>query len=211
MWSKWILQRGFKYPDETIVRFVAKNYTDYKKRKKLKVLVDGFASGRHVIFFAKEGFDTYGIDIEKIAIKNCKKWLNIENLSAHIQQANALVLPYEEDYFDIVIDFGMIEHFIYKDRKEAFAQIVKVLKKNGVFIFVAKNAADFYYKQGKEIERNTFILNTYFLENMPTHFYFKKDLLAELRDFKKINLECSIHYRDNLKMKLSNWYAFCYK
>jgi SAM-dependent methyltransferase len=211
MWPKWIQERGFKYPDETVVRFVAKNYTDHKKRHKLKVLVDGFASGRHVIYFAKEGFDTYGIDIEKVAVKNCKKWLGIEKLTAHIQLANALALPYEGDYFDIVIDFGMIEHFFYKDRKNAFEQILKVLKKNGVFIFIAKNADDYYYKQGEEIEKDTFILNTYFLQNMPTHFYFKDDLLAELGMFRKINLECGEHYRDNLTMKLSNWYAFCYK
>ena len=211
MWDKWILQKGNKYPDETIIRFVAKNYSDFKMRNKIKVLVDGFASGRHVIYFAKEGFDTYGIDLEEVALNNCNEWLRVENLKAQIQQANALALPYEADYFDIVVDWGMIEHFPYKDRRNAFKQILRVLKKNGIFIFIAKNADDDYYKHGEEIEKDTFVLNTDSLVNMPTHFYKKNDLLAELRDFTKINLECYVHYRDNLKTKVSNWYAFCYK
>lgn len=212
MWSKWIRQRGFKYPDEIIVKFIARTYTEYEKRNKLKVLIDGFASGRHVIYFAKEGFDTYGIDKEEVAVKNANEWLNLENLSATITQADALRLPFEQVFFDIVVDFGMIEHFKLENRKMAFEEINRVLKKGGVFIFVPKNNADHYYGQGEEIEKDTFILNTYFLKGMPTHFYSKDDLLNELKSyFKKVDLECQEHLRDNLTVRLSNWYAFCYK
>lgn len=211
MWAEWIHQKGFKYPDENIIRFIARNYADIE-RSKLKVLVNGFASGRHVIFFAKEGFNTYGIDKEKTALKNVKTWLQHEKLDAKVQQADALRSPFKKDFFDIILDFGMIEHFTFGDRVKAFQQISNVLKKNGVFIFIAKNITDHYYAKGEKIEKNTFIVNTPYLKNIPTHFYAKKDLLGELRPyFKKVNLECLEQLRDNLKVRLSNWYAFCFK
>jgi cyclopropane fatty-acyl-phospholipid synthase-like methyltransferase len=210
MWSNWVKTFGFKYPDENLVRYISRNYKDINSRHKLKVLLNGFASGRHVIYFAKEGFDTYGIDITEEAVKMVNEWLDQEKLRAKITLGDALQLPYSKGFFDIVEDWGMIEHFSLENRKIAFEQIAKVLKKDGVFILVAKNMADYYYGQGKEIEKNTFILNTYFVENLQTHFYSKEDLLNELgAHFTRIELECVEQFRENLTIKLSNWYAYC--
>lgn len=212
MWPEWIQKRGFKYPDETIVRFIAKNYPDIANRNKVKVLIDGFASGRHVICFAKEGFDTYGIDLEEEAINSCQRWLDLEGLNAQIQRANALALPLDSDFFDIVVDFGMIEHFSVADRHKAFSEVSRVLKTGGIFVYIAKCSEDHYYKQGDEIEPDTFVLNTYFLQEMPTHFYDQNGIVSELEKyFSRIELEKSVHYRDNLQVKLSNWYAFACK
>lgn len=210
MWSNWVQGFGFKYPDENLVRFVSRNYKDINSRSEIRVLLNGFASGRHVVYFAREGFDTYGIDITKEAVEMTKEWLNREKLSAQIVQGDALQLPYPKDYFDILEDWGMIEHFSRQDRDTAFGQIAKVLKKDGVFIFVAKNKADHYYGQGEETEKDTFVLTTYFVDDLPTHFYSKDNLLDELGNhFSRIELECVEQYRDNLTVKLSNWYAYC--
>ncbi len=49
-----------------------------------KVLDIGFGLGRHLVFFAKEGFDTYGIEITQSGFDHCKEWLEVEGLDADI-------------------------------------------------------------------------------------------------------------------------------
>ena len=49
-----------------------------KKQNAKRVLDLGSGSGRHIIYFAKQGFDTYGIDIADEGIKITKKWLKKE-------------------------------------------------------------------------------------------------------------------------------------
>lgn len=46
-----------------------------KEKKERKVLDLGCGTGRHIVYFAKRGFDVYGIDISPQAIKLTKSWL----------------------------------------------------------------------------------------------------------------------------------------
>jgi dihydrofolate reductase len=46
-----------------------------------KVLDIGSGTGRHLVFFASLGFETYGIDNSPEAVKQARKWLSEQNLS----------------------------------------------------------------------------------------------------------------------------------
>ena len=83
---------GTWYPNEGVVRFAARylkrrvGINVYEKKKKLKRILDaGCGNGRHVVFFATQGYDVYGFDISKEAIKIAKAWLIKEKLKAHLQ------------------------------------------------------------------------------------------------------------------------------
>ena len=61
-----------KYPDMSVIRFIANKYKK-KDKKRLKILEVGCGTGANLSFFIEEGFNTYGIDGSKVAIKLAKK------------------------------------------------------------------------------------------------------------------------------------------
>ena len=67
-------QLGFaaqrKYPNEELSRFMGRNFFSLKheERSSKKILETGCGSGGNIWMLAKEGFDTYGIDLSTEAI-----------------------------------------------------------------------------------------------------------------------------------------------
>ncbi len=63
-------------PDPFIVSLIPR----FKKFRIHKVLDLGFGIGRHTIFFAKNGFNVYGIDPSKSGYEFANKWSKQENV-----------------------------------------------------------------------------------------------------------------------------------
>ena len=61
----------------SVIRFIANKY-EKKDKKRLKILEVGCGTGANLSFFIEEGFNTYGIDGSKVAIKLAKKKLKKE-------------------------------------------------------------------------------------------------------------------------------------
>jgi tellurite methyltransferase len=74
------------------------------------VLDLGFGLGRHVILFAGEGFDTYGIEPTRSWFAYCEEWLEAEGLRADIRIGEMTELPYENGFFDFVLSWNVIYH-----------------------------------------------------------------------------------------------------
>lgn len=72
-----------KYPGESLIRFIAKNYYS-RVRSEIKILEIGCGTGANLWYFAKEGFRTYGIDGSKKAISIANQRLNDEKLHAEL-------------------------------------------------------------------------------------------------------------------------------
>ncbi len=112
-----------------------------KKNKAKKVLDLGSGSGRHVVYFAKEGFDSFGIDISKEGIKITKNWLKKENLKANLKIGNIYEkLPYADNFFDAILTTGVICHSDIKGIRKTIKEIERILKPNGlIFVNVRRN------------------------------------------------------------------------
>lgn len=62
-------------------------------RNNVKRILDiGFGLSRHLVLFAKGGFETYGIELSKSGFEYCTKWLKVEGLKADIQIGNMTAL-----------------------------------------------------------------------------------------------------------------------
>lgn len=68
-------QEWGRYPSETVIRFIARNY--YKtEREKIKILDFGCGAGAHTWYLAREGFDVYAfasMQIQNRIYKICIK------------------------------------------------------------------------------------------------------------------------------------------
>ena len=77
------------------------DFIEFLKKKgirKGKVLDLGCGGGRHVVPFAKEGFESYGIDFSEEAIKLAKKFADEENVKVDLRVEDILNLSYSENY-----------------------------------------------------------------------------------------------------------------
>jgi len=133
-WNKVFKKHGkvFLEPQEEIVRIV----NVFKKNRVKKVLDLGCGLGRHIVYFTKHGFNTYGIDIAGEGINLTKKWLKDEGLKADLKVGNIYKkLPYKNDSFDAVISTQALHHEVIEKIREAIKEIERVLIPNG-FVFI---------------------------------------------------------------------------
>lgn len=122
-----------KYPDETLIRFIARNFYSSPDRSKVRILEIGCGPGANIWYLSREGFKVYGIDISKIAIKQSKRFLKSENLKAVLRVHTAKNLPYKDNYFDAVVDNACLCHNPKGDTLKIVAEVKRVLKPNGLF------------------------------------------------------------------------------
>ncbi|MDD5376752.1 MAG: class I SAM-dependent methyltransferase [Candidatus Gracilibacteria bacterium] len=92
-----------------------------------EVLDIGCNHGIELIPFYNKGYDIYGIDLNKKAIEDCKKYLP----SDHFFNSTIEDLKFDAGYFDIIITSHVLEH-VY-DLDTFLSSVYRLLKKGGTF------------------------------------------------------------------------------
>ena len=166
-----------KYPYDSVVSFIFRNFSNlsFEERKNIKILEVGCGAGNNISFLAKEGFDTYGIDISPSAIKFAKNMIKENNLNAELAVASFTSLPFKSNYFDVIIDRLAVTHcpdFI----DDSLVEIKRVMNDNCKFFSIFFNTDHRGYTNSKDIENNIInkfgikqVINDY-LSLAPTYF-----------------------------------------
>lgn len=149
-------QEWGKYPSESVIRFVARNYYKVRDRSQVKVLDFGCGGGAHTWYLAREGFDTYAFDGSVSAIRKVEKLLENEKLSAKLNVYDAVNIEYAEDFFDAVIDNVCICSNTLDNIRKMYSNIYCVLKKGGKLFTSSFSTDTTGYKMGEEIEPDTY-------------------------------------------------------
>ena len=197
-----------KYPSESVVRFMNSCFpADLKNRHNIKILDIGCGGGRHVKLFAENGFATYGVDFSSTGIKHTNKFLDEYDLTAKLENSTMIDLPYENEYFDAVISFGVFYYTDSVGMKKSIGELYRVLKMNGKAFINLRTINDYRFGKGKELEKNTFILDIKETNefNMTLHFLSEQDINEYFAGFKSINLEKNEFTKNNLKILNSDW------
>ncbi len=90
-----------------------------------KILDVGCGKGflLYEMLLIEPGLEINGLDISEYAIKNCKP-----EISDYLLQGNANNLPYEDNYFDLVISLNTIHNLHTYDLEKALREIKRVSK-----------------------------------------------------------------------------------
>jgi ubiquinone/menaquinone biosynthesis C-methylase UbiE len=107
---------------------VVKDFSDYYNLNNgSKILDVGCAKGFMLYDFYKlnPNLDLYGIDISKYAIDN-----SVSEIKHKLQVANARKLPFEDNFFDLVISINTIHNLDKVECATALKEISRVSKKN---------------------------------------------------------------------------------
>lgn len=198
-----------EYPFTDLVSFY---YNKFKENtSKLNILEVGSGAGNNLEFLAKEGHNVYGIDASEKAIEYSKKKFNAKNISGDFLLGEFTDLPYESDFFDLIINRAAICHTDLMNANIAMKECNRVVKKTGVFYSTffsslntfKANKIDFgFYDSFEEGFRNIGALKFYnifeIVKIFETNDFDIIDLfLTEKKDMKniptKINSEWIIH------------------
>ncbi|EAL0272060.1 class I SAM-dependent methyltransferase [Campylobacter lari] len=193
-----------KYPSFDFVQFAFKNYD-----KKDKILDLGCGNGRHLKFLAENDFDAFGCDFSKNAIQHADMFLKQYGLSAHLDVASFDNLPYEDDFFDGIVAYGVILYGTKEQIEKGALEIHRVLKKNGKAYLKVRNLYDSRYINGIKynngggdkyeiIVNDNNINKPAFHENgMKTYHFDKKEIKRIYAIFSKIEINRMRHTFDN--------------
>jgi len=124
-----------RYPWDSVVSFVFKNLPKDKPRSAIHLLEVGCGTGSNLWFAAREGLSVAGVDGSESAINAAKLRFKEEDLKGDFRVADFTSLPFEDDYFDLIIDRGALVCCGFSMGKLAISEIHRVMKKGARFLF----------------------------------------------------------------------------
>ena len=80
-----------------------------------------------------------GVEISESDLKTARDY--IKNKNVNFSVASALKLPFENNYFDTVVAWEVIEHIPKNTEKKMFNEVHRVLKENGIFYLSTPSSA----------------------------------------------------------------------
>jgi len=163
-----------KWYAETEERIVSENLINFCKQYAGEKILDfGCATGGYSLELRKLGFQCVGIDINEEYVKIAQE----KGVEAYIVKEQ---LPFDNDSFDTVIMFEVLEHV--QDTGEILEEAKRVAKKN--ILITVPNCGDF------ETLRSYGLAYDHFLDIDHINFFTKKDLENLLsKHFEKFKVE----------------------
>ncbi len=205
-------QNWGEYPPESLIRFIARNFY-HKERKNIRLLEVGCGPGAQIWYMSRQGFDVYGIDGSSTAISIAKKRLKEENLKANLIVGDIIKLPFEDEFFDGIIDCECLYCNNWENSIKILSEIYRVLKKDGLFYSLTlTNEMDFGNSKGnnrleyKKIEQGPF--KDKGLIRLITRELIR-DLYGRYFNIRSIDKMTVTQY--NGKIKIYNWILICSK
>lgn len=108
---------------------------DFNKDK--KVLEVACNMGTTAIGIAQQfGCHIEGVDLDENALQKAEKNIADAGLQdkIHVQRANAMKLPFEDETFDIIINEAMLTMLPVEAKRKAITEYFRVLKPNGLLL-----------------------------------------------------------------------------
>lgn len=137
-----------RYPWDYVVSFIYNNRPSKPLNSQIRILEVGFGAGGNLWFCAREGFDVYGVEGSVTACDYAKKWFEAEGLKADLREGSFEKLPFQDNFFDIVIDRASLTCVSSSSCKLAVSEISRVLQPKGIFLFTPYSKDHTSYKTG---------------------------------------------------------------
>jgi ubiquinone/menaquinone biosynthesis C-methylase UbiE len=145
-----------RYPQEHVIRFVARNFYGAPDRRAVKLLDVGAGQGACTWFMAREGFSVSALDCAP-AVEKIVQRLSAEKLDVDARAGDAVSLPWADDTFDGAVDNFCLCTVPTVDVKRALAEVHRVLRPGGVFLTACFNDRTTGYGLGDEVEPGGFV------------------------------------------------------
>ena len=195
------------YPNEELIRFMARNFYKSPNRKEVKVLEIGCGTGSNVWYLAREGFSAYGIDGSETATEMARDRLSGEGLEADLKTGDVVSMfqHYPENYFDAVVDIGCLQCNQLEDVQKIVTNCRVVLKPGGRMFALIVATGSLGDGSGTQIESGTYVdISEGPLKDRGLNHFFSRDEVDTVWDgFEDMRIEyvsrsfndCATEYR----------------
>jgi 2-polyprenyl-3-methyl-5-hydroxy-6-metoxy-1,4-benzoquinol methylase len=202
-----------EFPYTDLVSFY---YNKFKKNtEKLNILEVGCGAGNNLEFLAEMGHTVYGVDASEKVIEYAKKKFRQKNLTGNFSVNKFTKLPFEENFFDLILNRAAICHTDIISADIALKECNRVMKNTGIFystFFTSfntfkANMIDFgYYNSFEDGFTDVGALKFYNIFEIikifeKNNFNITNLYLTEKKDMKniptKVNSEWIIHSKKN--------------
>jgi len=139
------------YPDENLVRLVAREIKNLGGGSRLNAIDIGCGSGRHMALLEESGITgVYGSDYSFNALNICRDAgfplvINCDNK----------YLPFREETFDIAVAWGSLHYSSKEDMRLMLGEIKRIMKSGGSLFATLRRDNDTYLRTGKHLGNNT--------------------------------------------------------
>ena len=153
--------------------------------KNKTVLELGAGNGKTLSAIMQKGpKKVVAIDISKEAVKRCKK--KFENERVEVKEGDAGNLEFEDESFDAVVCYYILNNLEERERTQAVKEIERVLKKTGCVLFEDFSEGDFRQNsEGRIVAPNTLLKKNGLL----CHFFSTQEIKTLFEKFSKIKIE----------------------
>ena len=122
-----------RYPYTTVVSVISSLVQSMDKKNEIRVLEVGCGAGNNLWFAAREGLQVSGIDASSAAINYAKNRFREEDLEGDFRIGDFTDLPFDDHFFDLVIDRAAITSTGLSNSLKAIKEVNRVLKKGSRF------------------------------------------------------------------------------
>jgi len=146
--KKYKAKIGFKNLHEEIIQ-------DFLSRKKtLQILDISTGTGNSLLRHGWKRVDAEftGLDLSETMLAQCQTFMANEKIPINLVLGDATDLPFKDNYFDIVLNYGAING--YSNIKKAIEEMIRVVKGGGTILFLdeqlypsASSVEKFYFKK----------------------------------------------------------------
>lgn len=143
-WERAHEQPRFRpaYPHEQVVRWAFRNL-DRNAASTTKVLDLGCGAGRHSLFFASEGFDTYACDISEVGLRELHALAQRRSVAVQTHQTPAHDLShYPDNFFDAVLCYAVIYYMTLAEAEQMLSEVLRILRPTATFFCVTRTDKD---------------------------------------------------------------------
>jgi len=212
VWEKIFREQAWgQYPPEEFIRFIAKNFYQAPNRRNIKLLEVGCGPGANLWYLAREGFSVYGIEGSQTAVERANMRLNKEcpGWAGEIRSGDIRQLPFEDGFFDAVVDIEAICCNDYETAKQIYAEMARVTKKGGKLFSKTFAVGTWGDGTGKNFGRGAWLVAEGLMVGKGlTRFTSIEEICDLVSNFKISAIELKTYTVDNRKHTIREWLIY---
>jgi SAM-dependent methyltransferase len=203
-----------RYPQEEVVRFVARAFYRTPDRSEVRILELGCGPGSGASWFvAREGFALSGIDGSPTAIEKSRARFAEEGLAGEFVHGDVTELPWADASFDAVLDVGCLTCNTEQEAARIVAEVHRVLKPAGLHFSLTPKAGCWGDGTGERLDATTRfnVEEGVFKQMGKTRFATEESIRRLYASFTDLSLEYEARSAENRTREVLHWVITCRK